>query len=68
LVDQAKEVFRANKADPMYRKLLRQAANLNSQTAIAMLGTAYVEGHGGEARPDKALECFMQLNAVKATN
>ena len=66
LVARAKEVFQTNPKDPLYRKLLRQASALESQDALFMLGTAYAEGQGGDARPEKALECFLRSKAVQA--
>ena len=66
LVARAKDVFLYNPKDPAYRKLLRQAAQLDSQDALFMLGTAYAEGQGGDARPEKALQCFLRSKAVQA--
>jgi HEPN domain-containing protein len=66
LVKQAKDVVRVNSKDPLYRRLLRQAAALESQDALFMLGTAYAEGQGGDVRPEKALDCFLKSRAVQA--
>jgi len=66
LVARAKDVLQYNPKDPAYRKLLRQAAALESQDALFMLGTAYAEGQGGDVRPEKALDCFLRSKAVQA--
>lgn len=66
LLEEAKVVLLADKGDPTYRRLLRQAAALDCQAAILLLGKAYAEGLGGEARPEKAIECFMRSQAVKS--
>ena len=61
IVQQARAVFAANRDDPMYRKLLRQAVSLESQDALRMLAKAYDDGLGGERRQDRALHCYRRL-------
>jgi hypothetical protein len=61
IVQQAKTIFAANRDDPMYRKLLRQAVSLESQEALRMLAAAYDHGLGGDPRPVRALQCYRRL-------
>jgi TPR repeat protein len=68
LVARAKDVLVHNPKDPAYRKLLRQAAALESQDALFLLGTAYAQGQGGDTRPEKAIQCFLRSKAVQAVH